>query len=83
MSGVLQGSVRGPLLFLVYINDLPDGINSLCQIFADDTSLFSKVYYIHKSGSKLNDDLEKISYWSYQWKMQFSSDPNKQANEVI
>ena len=83
MSGVPQGSVLGPLLFLIYINDLPDGINSLCKIFADDTSLFSKVYDIHNSASKLNDDLEKISYWAYQWKMQFNPDPNKQANEVI
>ena len=83
MSGVLQGSVRGPLLFLVYINDLPDGVNSLCQIFADGTSFFSKVYDIHKSASKLNDDLEKKSYWSYQWEIQFNSDPNKQTNEVI
>ena len=55
----------------------------MCKIFADDTSLFSKVYDIHKSASKLNDDLEKISYWAYQWKMQFNPDPNKQANEVI
>ena len=46
MSGVPQGSVLGPLLFLIYINDLPDGINSLCEIFADHTSLFSKVYDI-------------------------------------
>ena len=68
MSGIPQGSALGPLLFLIYINDLPDGINSLCKIFADDTSLFSKVYDIHKSASKLNDDLEKISYWAYQWK---------------
>ena len=79
MSGIPQGSVLGPLLFLIYINDLPDGINSLCKIFADD----SKVSDIHKSASNLNDDLEKISYWAYQWKMQFNRDPNKQANEVI
>ena len=62
MSRIPQRSVLGPLLFLIYINDLPDGINSLSKIFADDTSLFSKVYGIHKSTSKLNDDLERISY---------------------
>ena len=39
--------LSGPLLFLVYINDLPDGINSLCKIFTDDTYLFSKVYDIN------------------------------------
>ena len=83
MSGIPQGSVLGPLLFLIYINDLPDAINSLCKIFADDASLFSKVYDIHKSASNLNDDLEKISYWAYQWKMQFNPDTKKQANEVI
>ena len=73
----------GPLLFLIYINDLPDGLTSLCKIFADDTSLFSKVHNINKSANELNGDLEKISQWVYQWKMQFNSDSNKQANEVI
>ena len=82
MSGVSKDQL-GSLLFLIYINDLHDGINSLCEILADDTSLFSKVYDIHKSASKLNDDLEKISYWAYQWTMQVNLDPNKQANEVI
>ena len=69
MPGTSQGSVLGPLLFLIYINDLPDEINSLRKIFADDTFLFSKVCDILKSTSKLNDDLEKIRYWAYQWKM--------------
>ena len=60
-----QRSVLVPLLFLIYINDIPDGINSLCKIFADDTSLFSKVYDIQKSARKLTDELEKISYSAY------------------
>ena len=83
MSGIPQGSVLRPPLFLIYINDLADGIKSLCKISADDTSLFSKVYDIHKSAINLNDDLEQISYWTYQWKMQFNPDPKKQAIEVI
>ena len=81
-SEVPQGSVLGPLLFLIFINDLPDGITSLCNIFADDTSLFSKVYDIDISAKELNSDLENISKWAFQWKMQFNPDPNKQANEV-
>ena len=82
-SGVPQGSVLGPLLFLIYINDLPDGIISICKIFADDTSLFSKVRDTNESANKLNADLQNITKWAYQWKMQFNPDPNKQANEVI
>ena len=42
MSGIPQASILGPLLFLIYINYLTDGINSYSKIFADDTSLFSK-----------------------------------------
>ena len=82
-SGVPQGSVLGPLSFLIYINDRPIGVSSMCKIFADDTSLFSKVLDVNKSVIELNDDLEKINQWAYQWKIQFNPDPNKQANEVI
>ena len=82
-SGVPQGSVLGPLLFLIYINDLPDELTSICKIFADDTSLFSKVLNINESANDLNFGLEKISQWAYQWKTQINPDPNKQVNEVI
>ena len=62
---------------------MPDRLTSICKIFADDTSLFSKVCNINESANDLNTDFEKISQWAYQWKMQFNPDPNKQANEVI
>ena len=57
LSGVPQGSVLVPFLFIIYINDLPDGICSPCKIFADDTSIFSKVHNKHLSNTNLNKDL--------------------------
>ena len=60
-----QGSVLGPLLFLIYFYDLPDGITSMCNSVADDTSLFSKVLDVTKSVIELNADLEKINPWAY------------------
>ena len=83
LAGVPQGSVLGPLLFLIYINDLPHDISSVCKMFADDTSLFSKVKDSSLSLSDLNYDLQIINQWAHQWKMSFNPDPNKQATEVF
>ena len=82
-AGVPQGSVLGPLFFLVKINDLVDNINADVRLFADDNSLFSIVYDESVAADQLNRDLETISDWAYLWKMQFNPDKTKQAVQVI
>ena len=78
-AGVPQGSILGPLLFLISINDLREGISSNAKLFADDTSLFSAVHDIQTSANNLNKDLERISKWVTQW----NPDSTKQPQEVI
>ena len=82
-AGVPQGSILGPLLFLIYINDLADGLSSNTKLFADDTSLFSVIHDSVITTLELNSDLSRIKQWAFQWKMSFNPDPNKQAQEVI
>ena len=78
-----QGSILGPLLFFIYINDLSDDLSTTAKLFADDTSLFSIVQNVNTSASHLNNDLSKINNWAFQWKMSFDPDPSRQAQEVI
>ena len=73
----------GPLLFLIYINDLPDELKSNAKLFAGDTSLFSIVKDENESANALNYDLCQISKWAFNWKMLFNPDPSKPAQEVL
>ena len=82
-AGVPQGSILGPLLFLISINVLSDNLASNPKLFPDDTSLFSVVKNVDASNIDLNNDLKKIDEWAFQWKMSFNPDPTKQAQELI
>ena len=82
-AGVAQGSVLGPLFFLIYINDLTKAISSTNKLFADDTFIFSIVNVIDVCKHELNSNLRKISMWTCQWKMSFNPDVSKQTQEVI
>ena len=79
---MLQGSVLGPLFFLVYINDLAENVSSHAKLFADEFTV-SVVFDEGIAADQLNRDLKVISDWAYQWKMQFNPDKNKQAIQVI
>ena len=70
-------------MFLIYINDLTDGLQCNPKLFADDTSLFSTVCNITEATNNLNNDLAIITKWANQWKISFNPDISKQAYEFI
>ena len=79
-SGVPQGSVLGPILFLIFINDLPWGLLSKLGLFADDSKLFSRIVsnknkskYRDRNGSRnLQEDLNRVVEWARKLKMEFN-----------
>ena len=87
-SGVPQGSVLGPVLFLIYINDLPLDVVSPLSLFADDSKIFTKIVSEkNKSNKKSNNnvngneilqkDLDSVRDWASKWKMEFNVDKCK------
>ncbi len=72
-SGIPQGSVLGPLLFTIFINDLPSEIRSHIKIFADDTKIYNSI----SNSNVLQDDLDKLLVWSRKWLLPFNVDKCK------
>ena len=73
LSGVPQGSTLGPLLFLIFINDLPINLKSKCKMFADDT----KIYNTSENHHELQEDINKLEIWSKKWLLNFNVDKCK------
>ena len=80
-AGVTQGSILGPLLFLLYISDIVNDIGSNIRLFADDTSLFIIVENPVTDAASLNTDLDRISQWAATWLVSFN--PSKTESLLV
>ena len=74
---ISQGSRLGPLLFLIYINDIVDGLETEILIFADDCSLLASGSDPAETAEQLNRDLVRISDWALKWKVTFNAGKTK------
>ena len=72
-SGIPQGSVIGPLLFNLFVNDLTDNLNSsvITKLFADDVEMYSNISHVN-SCSDFQSSLNMVKRWSFDWQLQIS-----------
>ena len=70
-SGVPRESALAPIVFLIYVNDMTEGVSSYISLFADDAKLLRKIGN-HKDCEELLNDLNKIYEWSKTWEMEFN-----------
>ena len=68
ISGIPQGTVLGPLLFVIYINDLTNDLTSMTKLFADDTKVYREVNNAEES-KLLQNDVETLTTWSRVWQL--------------
>ena len=74
-SGILQGSVLVPIMFVIYINDLPDNLKSECYMSADDTKVFKDIS--DEDNKILQNDIQELENWSDKWSLRFHPDKCK------
>ena len=81
-SGVPQGSVLGPLLFILYVNDMPDLVDSKIKMFADDIKIYRQITSFRDAFS-LQNDLDKLCSWAKKWLLRFNITKCKHLNYGI
>ena len=69
LSGIPQGSILGPILFTIFINDLPDCAKSCCYIFADDTKIYNKC----ENHGQIQNNINEFLNWSDTWCLYFNT----------
>ncbi len=72
LSGVPQGSVLGPVLFIIFINDMPEIVKNICKLFADDSKIMAQIKNTNDLLS-VQDDLDGLVEWSRSWNMSFNN----------